>query len=108
MPSRRQRSRPRARTRSRTSKRPTSAEQIDAAARLLREWRQSGVIVQDDEPSFYLHEQRMETPRGRKSRHTLFAAVELSEWGAAGVMGHERTMPGPSGDAQCAALRRRR
>ena len=37
----------------------------------------------------------METPRGRKSRHTLFAAVELSEWGVAGVMGHERTMPGP-------------
>ena len=73
----------------------TSAEQIDAAARLLREWRRSGVLVQDDEPSFYLHEQRMETPRGRKSRHTLFAAVELSEWGVAGVMGHERTMPGP-------------
>ena len=73
----------------------SSAEQIDAAARLLREWRRSGVLVQDDEPSFYLHEQRLETPRGRKSRHTLFAAVELSEWGVAGVMGHERTMPGP-------------
>ena len=73
----------------------TSADQIDAAAQLLREWRRSGVLVQDDEPSFYLHEQRMETPSGRKSRHTLFAAVELSEWGVAGVMGHERTMPGP-------------
>ncbi len=73
----------------------STAEEIAAAARRLSEWRESGVLIQDETASFYLHEQRIQTADGPRTRRTVFGAVELSEWGAGGVMAHERTMPGP-------------
>lgn len=70
----------------------SNSDEITAAARLLADWRDSGVMLRDEQPSFYLHEQRID---GVGVRRTLFGAVELAEWGAGGVMPHERTMPGP-------------
>ena len=67
-----------------------SGDEIDAAAELLAEWRASGVVVQDEAPSFYLHEHFF----GGQVRRAIFGAVELTPWGE-GVMAHERTMPGP-------------
>lgn len=65
----------------------------DAAARLA-DWRANGVIIQDDHPSYYLHEHYFQDEIGDQVRRALFAAVELRPWGD-GVMAHERTMPGP-------------
>ena len=71
-----------------------SGEDIDAAARTLRDWRSSGIVVQDDAPSYYLHEHHFGDGAERQVRRAIFGAVELTPWGE-GVMAHERTMPGP-------------
>jgi uncharacterized protein (DUF1015 family) len=68
-----------------------SGDEISAAAKLLRDWRASGALVQDDAPSYYLHEHRFGNGRVRRA---IFGAVEITPWGD-GVMAHERTMPGP-------------
>ena len=69
--------------------------EIAKAARRLADWREQGIIVQDGQPSFYLHEHRFLAGGRARTRRAIFGAVELSDWGEAGVMGHERTMPGP-------------
>ena len=69
-----------------------SGDDINNAAQLLKDWRQSGAIIQDEAPSFYLHEHRFGDGQVRRA---IFGAVELTPWGEAGVMAHERTMPGP-------------
>ena len=69
-----------------------SGDDIASAAQLLQDWRQSGAIIQDDAPAYYLHEHRF---GDRQVRRAIFGAVELTPWGEAGVMAHERTMPGP-------------
>ncbi len=68
-----------------------AGDDIPAAARTLRDWRSSGAIVQDDAPSYYLHEHHFGDGQVRRA---IFGAVELGPWGD-GVMAHERTMPGP-------------
>ena len=73
----------------------TGETEIAAAARRLSGWREAGIIVQDEQPSFYLHEHRFVAGGRARTRRAIFGAVELSDWGEAGVMGHERTMPGP-------------
>lgn len=70
-------------------------EEIAAAAQRLRDWRSAGAVVQDAQPCFYLHEHRFEANGSEQTRRAVFGAVELSDWGVAGVMAHERTMPGP-------------
>ena len=69
-----------------------SGDDIAAAAQLLQDWRQSGAVIQDGEPAYYLHEHRFGDGQVRRA---IFGAVELTPWGDAGVMAHERTMPGP-------------
>ena len=68
-----------------------AGDEIAAAAQTLQDWRGSGAIVQDDAPSFYLHEHHFGDGQVRRA---IFGAVELTPWGD-GVMAHERTMPGP-------------
>ncbi len=78
-------------------------DEIDAAARHLRDWREAGALVRDAAPSYYLHEHQFDDRFGdRQTRRALFGAVALTAWGD-GVMAHERTMPGPK--AVRAALR---
>ena len=68
-----------------------AGDEIEQAAQTLADWRASGAIVQDDAPSYYLHEHHF---ADGQIRRTIFGAVELTPWGD-GVMAHERTMPGP-------------
>lgn len=68
-----------------------AGDEIAAAAQSLLDWRNSGAIIQDDAPSYYLHEHRFGDGQVRRA---IFGAVELTPWGD-GVMAHERTMPGP-------------
>ncbi len=69
--------------------------EIARAAQLLQDWRAEGVILREERPAFYLHEHRFMANGQEQTRRAIFGAVELSEWGTAGVMAHERTMPGP-------------
>jgi len=64
------------------------------AARLEQSWLESGVLVEDAEPAFYLHEESFE---GRV-RRGLVGAVQLVPYGEGQVLPHERTHGGPKAD----------
>ena len=71
-----------------------AGDDIAMAADTLSDWRATGAVVQDDAPSYYLHEHYFGDGTNRQVRRAIFGAVELTPWGD-GVMAHERTMPGP-------------
>jgi uncharacterized protein (DUF1015 family) len=63
-----------------------------AAARLLHEWRRDGVLLRDDEPALWWHEQRFTGPDGvDRTRAGFFSAVRLSPYEDGRVQPHERT-----------------
>ncbi|MEB3238459.1 MAG: DUF1015 domain-containing protein [Candidatus Sericytochromatia bacterium] len=63
------------------------------AARTLAEWREAGIVAQEEQACLYLH--RHTTPRG--ARLGLFAGLGLEPWGES-VRPHERTLNGPKAD----------
>jgi uncharacterized protein (DUF1015 family) len=70
----------------------------DQAARLLQEWRESGVLVEDS-PIYYCYEQEFQVPGTgiRKKRRGVLGALRLEEFGQ-GVQPHEHTLSGPKQD----------
>jgi uncharacterized protein (DUF1015 family) len=72
----------------------------DAAAALLSEWRDRGVLRLEDEPSYYAYEMAFEA-NGRPERtRGVFVAMDLEPWNG-DVLPHEDTMPGPIDDRLC-------
>ncbi|MBK9178319.1 MAG: DUF1015 domain-containing protein [Acidimicrobiales bacterium] len=71
-----------------------TGDRYQAAARTLERWRREGVLVADEEPSFYVHRMGYHDSRGR-ARQTagVIGALELVRPGAGGVLPHERTTP---------------
>lgn len=65
-----------------------------AAAQSLRAWRDAGVIVQDQVPTFSIYRMTFTDESGR-SRTTVgvIGALEVVDEGAGGVLPHERTTP---------------
>ena len=67
-------------------------DQLDA-------WRESGVLLQDEEPAFYVMRQRFRAPDGRElERLGLFAELGLAEYEEGVVLPHENTLAGPRED----------
>jgi len=64
------------------------------AAALERSWLESGILREDAEPAFYLHEHRFEGSR----RRGVIAAVRLSAYSEGEVLPHERTHGGAKAD----------
>jgi uncharacterized protein (DUF1015 family) len=65
----------------------------------LDAWRASGVLIQDDEPGFYVMGQRYTAPSGDElERVGFFAELQLEEYEARVVRPHERTLAGPKAD----------
>jgi uncharacterized protein (DUF1015 family) len=64
------------------------------ARRCLHDWRQQGVLRQD-EPSFYVYEQRFYSSTVRRG---LFGRVKLEPWSAGVVLPHEETLTKPKAD----------
>lgn len=64
------------------------------AARLESRWLESGVLAEDAEPAFYLHEQKF----AGRIRRGLIGAVQLVPYGEGQVLPHERTHGGPKAD----------
>lgn len=63
------------------------------------DWRREGVLVQDDEPAYYVMSQRFEAPSGETlERIGFFAELGLEEYDARVVRPHERTLAGPKAD----------
>ncbi|MBA2475522.1 MAG: DUF1015 domain-containing protein [Actinobacteria bacterium] len=66
------------------------------AARLLDDWRREGVLVQEEEPSFWALAQDYTGPDGvPRTREGLVAAVRVEPYAAGAVLPHERTHRGP-------------
>jgi uncharacterized protein (DUF1015 family) len=69
------------------------------AAQTLHEWRENGVIVQDDTPALWALSQDYTGPDGRqRRRHGFFARVRVEDYGPGRIRPHERTHPGPKED----------
>ena len=72
----------------------------ERAADYLERWLAEGVLARDEEPGFYVYRQDFVAPSGERRQVTgVIGALTLEELGAtAGVLPHERTMPGPIED----------
>ncbi len=66
-----------------------------AAAALFDSWRESGVLLQDETPSYYLAEHGFQHNGQSHTRTSLYGAVRLTPWDSGEVLPHEWTMPGP-------------
>lgn len=62
-----------------------------AAARTLREWRETGVLVQDRTPSFYVYTQEFDHEGARRRRTALLGRLRLEPWSTGVVRPHEET-----------------
>jgi uncharacterized protein (DUF1015 family) len=75
---------------------PTS---YDQAASTMRDWRERGVLVQEDEEAVWVLRQEYDGPDGsRRTRIGFFARVRVDEYGPGRIRPHERTHPGPKED----------
>jgi uncharacterized protein (DUF1015 family) len=71
----------------------------DQAAATMRDWRERGVLVQENEEAVWVLRQDYDAPDGgRRSRTGFFARVRVDEYGPGRIRPHERTHPGPKED----------
>ncbi|MBM3335469.1 DUF1015 domain-containing protein [Candidatus Sumerlaeota bacterium] len=81
---------------------PTDEEysnRYERAARYFREWKHEGLLIEEEELSFYLCEQEFHLPSGEKrKRRGFFAAAKLDEDVQKRIRPHEQTFPGPKAD----------
>ena len=74
-------------------------DRYEAAKHLLHEWEAAGVLVTDDEPSFYVYRMGFHDEDGRPRQTSgVIGALELSAPGEGDILPHERTMPKPKDD----------
>jgi uncharacterized protein (DUF1015 family) len=74
-------------------------ESYDQAASTMRDWRERGVLVQEDEEAVWVLRQEYDVPGGgRRARTGFFARVRVDEYGPGRIRPHERTHPGPKED----------
>lgn len=69
----------------------TRASQYTQAASLLRQWREGGVLVQDEEPAYYPFEMRFSLDGSPRRIRGLLCAVDVEPWGGS-IIPHERTI----------------
>jgi uncharacterized protein (DUF1015 family) len=73
--------------------------QYTRAAALLAQWKESGVLVRDPQPSITFVEESFAGPDGRPGRrHGFLAAMRIFEFGEGVVFPHEQTLTGPKED----------
>ena len=78
---------------------PVGDDPYAEAARVLSEWHEQGVVVQDDQPALWALEQDYTGPDGeRRTRRGLLARVRVENYGPGRIRPHERTHPGPKED----------
>jgi uncharacterized protein (DUF1015 family) len=74
-------------------------EKYAQAARLLGEWRKSGVLAVDPDPSVYVVAQDYTLPSGeRRTRVGMLAAVSAEPYDTRRIRPHEKTHSGPKAD----------
>jgi uncharacterized protein (DUF1015 family) len=74
----------------------TLPDSEDEAARDLREWREQGVVVRDDEPAFWALSQTYTGPdRVERTRNGYVVVLRIEPYDRGIVLPHERTHAGP-------------
>ena len=74
----------------------TLPDSEDEAARDLHEWRESAVLLRDDEPAFWALSQTYTGPDGvERTRNGYVVALRLEPYERGVVLPHERTHAGP-------------
>src|SRR5438105_3879314 len=74
----------------------TLPDSEDEAARLLAEWRESGVLARDEEPAFWWLSQDYTGPDGiARTRSGVVASLRLEPYENRVILPHERTHAGP-------------
>ena len=74
-------------------------QSYEGAAQTLADWREDGVLVQEDEPAMWVLRQEYTAPDGSaRTRTGFFARVRVEDYGAGRIRPHERTHPGPRED----------
>jgi uncharacterized protein (DUF1015 family) len=70
------------------------------AAESFADWRNTGILKADNEPSFYTYTQSFTVPGSdvKAQRRGLIAAGEIEEYGAGVVFRHEQTLAKPKSD----------
>ena len=76
----------------------SGARKYRNAARTLRRWIRSGVLVRDEEPAFYVCEERFRFGGRLRRRLGFLAALGVSPSAAKAVLRHERTLAKPKAD----------
>ncbi|MEA2555884.1 MAG: hypothetical protein QOI60_1215 [Actinomycetota bacterium] len=69
----------------------------ERAAGYLEEWQRKGALLRAPTPRYYAYEMAFTIDDAPRRIRGLFLALSLEPWGA-GVIPHERTMPGPIED----------
>lgn len=77
---------------------PEGDRPYDQAAGRLREWLADGLLERDGSPAVWIYGQSFEHRGRTRTRHGLFAALELSEFQEGEVLPHEETHRGPKED----------
>jgi uncharacterized protein (DUF1015 family) len=73
--------------------------QYTRATAQLAQWKESGILVRDPQPSITFVEERFTGPDGRtRLRHGFLAAMELHDFDDGVVFPHEYTLSGPKED----------
>jgi uncharacterized protein (DUF1015 family) len=74
-------------------------DRYENACHLFHEWIDAGVLVTDDEPSFYVYRMGFHDTDGRPRQTAgVIGALELAAPGRGDVLPHERTMSKPKDD----------
>ncbi len=78
---------------------PDGGDPYAHAAAVLADWREQGIVVQDETPSIWPIEQDYTGPDGRaRTRRGFLARVRVEDYGPGRIRPHERTHPGPKED----------
>jgi len=78
---------------------PVGEDPYAAAGERYARWQAEGVLVRDERPALWAHEQRYRGPDGaERVRRGFFARVRVEEYGPGRIRPHERTHPGPRED----------
>lgn len=70
----------------------------DLASQRLDDWLRDGILRRDDEPAVWVYSQDFREAGQERSRHGVFAALRLSEFGEGEVLPHEETHASPRED----------
>jgi uncharacterized protein (DUF1015 family) len=77
----------------------SEADPHAAAARELRNWRETGILVQDHEPAFYFYSQTFAVGGAAPQRRDgIIGVMRLEDFASGRVRPHERTFEGPKAD----------